>query len=224
LRYKEEIIKGSFISRPNRFIAHVQLPEGEVVAHVKNTGRCRELLLPGAAVFLAKSDNPLRKTLYDLIAVYKGDELINIDSQAPNKAAAEYLAKLYPEAAIRAEVKHLGSRFDFYMEENGKGTYVEVKGVTLEREGVALFPDAPTERGARHIRELRQCIVEGCGAMLLFVVQMKGISHVTPNAATDPAFAREMRLAKEAGVQLMAVDCIVTENTMQADLPLPVIV
>lgn len=225
----EGMEKAVFLKRPNRFIAHVRLKgqqEGFTVCHVKNTGRCRELLVPGAEVWVQKAGNPARKTAYDLICVKKGDRLINMDSQAPNQAAEEWLKKgnLFPKGAlIRREVSFGSSRFDFYAQAGERRAFLEVKGVTLEEEGLAKFPDAPTERGARHVEELIRCREEGYEAWLLFIVQMKGIRKVTPNDATDPVFGAALRKAAAAGVEIRAVDCLVTPEEMTADQYLPVI-
>lgn len=210
--------KGSFIARPNRFIAHVALDGQTEICHVKNTGRCRELLTPGAAVYVTGSDNPARKTKYDLIAVEKGQLLINMDSQAPNAAAKEALPRLLPGLTfLKPECKYGDSRFDFYAEANRERWFIEVKGVTLEDGGVARFPDAPTLRGAKHLRELCRAVEEGCRAMALFVIQMKGVTRFEPNAATDPAFAEALRAAASAGVQVRAMDCLVTPESMEID-------
>ena len=211
-------VTASFISRPNRFIATVQLDGSIETVHVKNTGRCRELLIPGAKVVLALSDNPARRTRYDLIGVYSRGMLLNMDSQAPNAAAREYLAKLYPDAVIKAEYRHGDSRLDFYIEqENKKPVFVEIKGVTLFDGDTAMFPDAPTERGVKHIRHLISCVENGADALMLFIVQMKGVSRLIPNDATHPQFGAALRDAAKAGVRIMAVDCIVTEDSMTAD-------
>ena len=213
--------KGIFCSRPNRFIAYVKIDGREEVCHVKNTGRCRELLLPGATVYVEVADiqkNPERKTKYDLIAVEKpGIGLINMDSQAPNAAAYEWLKKRFPDAEIRREVTYGASRFDLCMEKNGKTTFIEVKGVTLEQDGVAAFPDAPTVRGVKHIRELMAAKTAGYGAVILFVVQMKGISYLVPNDTTHPEFGAALREAASVGVEIMSVDCTVTPDSMTAD-------
>lgn len=216
-------VAGTFVSRPNRFIAKVIINGVEETVHVKNTGRCRELLTPGAAVVLTRADNPHRKTRYDLIAVYKGDTLINMDSQAPNAAAGELLQRLYPEAVIRAEQRYGGSRFDFALDIPTGRMYVEVKGVTLERDGHAYFPDAPTDRGARHLRELTAARQAGHGAAVLFLVQMKGIHALSPNEDTDPAFAAALREAHAAGVEILCYDCIVTEDSMAAHEPVALV-
>lgn len=218
MTYKK-IKKATFIDRPNRFIAHVRMDDGTIeTVHVKNTGRCKELLVPGRTVILSEGDNPSRKTKYDLIEVYKPEiGLINMDSQAPNTVAEEWLRLQYPNANIRREVTYGSSRFDICMELDGKATYIEVKGVTLERDGVASFPDAPTERGVKHIRELIECKRAGYGAKILFVVQMKGIKYLTPNDATHPEFGQALREAAEMGVEVLAVDCTVSEGSVTAD-------
>lgn len=213
---------GIFLSRPNRFIAHADIDGTDTVCHVKNTGRCRELLVPGAAVVLEKAANPARKTAYDLVAVYKNGLLINMDSQAPNALAAEYLPALFPGAEIKPECVFGDSRIDFRIRQGEKTSYVEVKGVTLEKDGHAFFPDAPTERGAKHLRELTRAKREGFGAYILFVVQMSGCADVAPNDRTDPEFGRALRAAAEAGVGVLAVSCRVTESAMTAGEPLPV--
>jgi sugar fermentation stimulation protein A len=216
-------VAGTFVSRPNRFIAKVMINGEEETVHVKNTGRCRELLFPGATVILTRSDNPNRKTQYDLIAVYKGDTLINMDSQAPNAAARELLQRLYPQATVRAEQRYGSSRFDFALDLPSGTMFVEVKGVTLERQGHAFFPDAPTQRGAKHLRELIAARQAGNKAAVLFLVQMKGIHALSPNDETDPDFAKALREAHAAGVDILCYDCIITEDTMTADKPVAVI-
>lgn len=222
MRYKT-VVTGVFHSRPNRFIALVDVGGREEVCHVKNTGRCRELLLPGAQVVLSVSDNPARKTKYDLVAVWKeGTGLVNMDSQAPNAAAAELLPRLFPGAVIRAEQRCGLSRFDFSLEtEQGVG-YLEVKGCTLERRGHAYFPDAPTERGVKHLRELTELRRQGRCAAVLFLVQMKGVHAFSPNDGTDPAFGAALREARGAGVEILCYDCLVTPESMIADQPVPV--
>ena len=224
------VIEGAFVDRPNRFIAHVQVDGKTETVHVKNTGRCRELLVPGCTVYLAVSDNPARKTKYDLIAVDKHRPdgtvwRINMDSQAPNDAAAEWLSLsglFSSRAVIRREVTHNGSRFDFYIEDGDTKAFLEVKGCTLERDGHALFPDAPTERGVKHLRELAACVSEGYDAYVLIVIQMKGVSTFSPNDATDPAFGEAMRKACTDGVRILAVDCRVTKEEMCIDAPVRV--
>ncbi|RKJ38931.1 DNA/RNA nuclease SfsA [Acutalibacter sp. 1XD8-33] len=214
MRY-QKIVPGIFRLRPNRFIAHVETSEGLVICHVKNTGRCQELLIDGAKVYLEESKNPARKTKFDLVAVEKGSLLINMDSQAPNKAAAEYLPTLLPDLTLlRPETRFGNSRFDFYAEAAGERWFIEVKGVTLEREGVALFPDAPTLRGTKHLRELCQCLDQGYRACILFIIQMTGVDYFSPNTETDPDFSAALKEAAERGVQLAAMDCLVTPCSM----------
>lgn len=216
------VIEGRFISRPNRFIAMVEINGSEEICHVKNTGRCKELLLPGVRVVLEPSSNPARKTKYDLIAVYKGEMLINIDSQAPNKVAREYLSALYPKAAIRPEYTKGQSRLDFLVEQDGEKLFVEVKGCTLERDGGAYFPDAPTQRGVKHLHELIACVEEGHRAMALFIVQMRPVSFLSPNDETHPEFGAALRLAAQVGVEIRAVDCIVEKSSLIAHKPVEI--
>lgn len=230
MRY-EKVVEGIFLERPNRFIARVEIGGITETVHVKNTGRCKELLKPGCTVYLAVSDNPKRKTKYDLIAAEKAREnlpclLINLDSQAPNDAAFEWLQKsglFSPDATIKREVKHGNSRFDFYIEDEGRKAFLEVKGVTQEAEGTVLFPDAPTQRGVKHIEELIQCRKQGFEAFVLFIVQMKEVHTLRPNDYTHKAFGDALREAKKAGVNILAVDCIVTPDSMTADAQIPVI-
>ena len=223
MRY-ENMIPGTFLSRPNRFIAHVDIDGKTEICHVKNTGRCRELLPPGAKVWCQVCDNPNRKTKFDLIAVQKGTRLINMDSQAPNAAAKEWLLAggLGEIEDLRPETFWGDSRFDFSFRKNGKLCFLEVKGVTLEDDGVCAFPDAPTVRGARHLRELTEAAKSGYGAYVLFVIQMADVKYLLPNDATDPIFATTLREAAKNGVTILAMDCAVTENTM--DIRLPVLV
>jgi len=214
--YYTNMTPGIFLSRPNRFIAHVQIDGETQIVHVKNTGRCRELLPAGAEVWCQRSDNPSRKTKYDLVTVRKGSRLINMDSQAPNTAAKEWLLSggLGKAENVKAETTHGDSRFDFSFTLDGKPCFLEVKGVTLENDGVCAFPDAPTERGTKHLRGLQKCVEEGFGGYVLFVIQMSDAAYLHPNDATDPAFGKALREAAAAGVQILAVDCTVTENTM----------
>lgn len=216
---------GIFLARPNRFIAHVEIQGQREIVHVKNTGRCRELLPVGARVLCQKSDNPTRKTKYDLIAVYKGNRLINMDSQAPNHAVKEWLLSggLGKAEQVKAETTHGDSRFDFSFVLDGKACFLEVKGVTLEANGVCAFPDAPTQRGAKHLRGLKQCVADGFGGYVLFVIQMADVVSLHPNDATDPDFGKALRQAAAAGVQVLAVDCIVTEDSMTIGKPVPVV-
>ena len=220
------VIPGRFLDRPNRFIAHVETAEGMQTVHVKNTGRCRELLIPGAVVYLEQGTNPNRKTAYDLIAVEKGGLLINMDSQAPNRVFEEWAAAggFAPDVrAVHREYAYGESRLDFCLEREKGRHLVEVKGVTLEENGLARFPDAPTERGIKHIRELQRAVEAGLEATLFFVIQMKGIHAVMPNDETHPAFGAALREAKAAGVEVRACDCIVTPNSLVLDSPVSVL-
>ena len=218
------MVPGVFREQPNRFIAHIEIDGTVQVCHVKNTGRCRELLPKGAQVFCQQSSNPNRKTKYDLITVKKGSRLINMDSQAPNTAAAEWLrgGGLGEITDLRPETKHGDSRFDFSFRKDGRLCFLEVKGVTLETDGVCAFPDAPTQRGARHLRELTALAKQGCGAYVLFVIQMEEVAWLHPNDDTDPAFAQALRDAAAAGVQILAMDCAVTEDSMAIRKPVEV--
>ena len=219
------MVSGVFLARPNRFIAHVEIDGRVEVCHVKNTGRCRELLPAGAQVWCQESDNPARKTKYDLITVKKGERLINMDSQAPNAAAREWLLAggLGEISELRPETVHGDSRFDFSFVKDGKRCFLEVKGVTLENEGVCAFPDAPTERGSKHLRGLTRAAEAGFGAYVLFVVQMENVRYLHPNDATDPAFGKALREAAGAGVQILAMDCRVTPETKLVNYSLPVL-
>ena len=219
-----KMVKGSFLARPNRFIAHVNIDGKEAVCHVKNTGRCRELLSPGATVWCQEFDDAKRKTKYDLITVQKGERLINMDSQAPNKAAGEWLQAggLGEITNLRAETTHEDSRFDFSFMKDGKHCFLEVKGVTLETDGVCAFPDAPTTRGVKHLQGLAKAAREGYGAYALFVIQMENVNYLHPNDATDPAFGEALRNAAAAGVTVLAMDCTVTEDTMEIRSPVEV--
>lgn len=212
----ENMQPGIFRGRPNRFIAHVELDGKLETVHVKNTGRCRELLVPGAKVWCQRSENPARKTKFDLICVEKGPYLINMDSQAPNKAVQEWLlgGGLGEIQDLRPETVHGDSRFDFAFQKDGKQCYLEVKGVTLEDGGICAFPDAPTERGAKHLRGLQRAVTEGCVCYALFVIQMRPVLYLHPNDATDPAFGKALREAAAGGVHVLAVDCQVTPNSM----------
>ena len=211
-----DMVPGRFLARPNRFIAHVEIDGKEEICHVKNTGRCKELLLPGTKVWCQQFDSTTRKTKYDLIAVQKGDRLINMDSQAPNAAAKQWLLDggLGQIENLRAEVFHGDSRFDFAFTLDGKPCFLEVKGVTLENDGVCAFPDAPTQRGVKHLNGLTQAVGEGYGGYVLFVIQMSDVKHLHPNDATDPAFGAALRQAAAAGVQTIAVDCHITPDSM----------
>ena len=218
------MIPGIFRARPNRFIAHVEIRGREEIVHVKNTGRCRELLPPGAQVWCQESDNPTRKTRFDLITVQKGHRLINMDSQAPNAAAKEWLSAggLGPVENLKAEARHGDSRFDFAFEKDGVPCFLEVKGVTLETNGVCAFPDAPTERGVKHLQGLTRLAREGYGAYVLFVIQMADVRYLHPNDATDPAFGAALREAAASGVRILAMDCAVTADTMTIRNPVEV--
>ena len=216
----KNIFKAEFISRPNRFIANIKIDGKEEVAHVKNTGRCRELLTEGATVFVQKSDNPGRKTKYDLIGVMKGSRMINMDSQIPNKVFGEWAQNsgfFGNITLLKAEITFENSRFDFYIETEQDKIFVEVKGVTLEEDGVVLFPDAPTERGVKHINELCRCIEAGYKAYIFFIIQMNNVKYFAPNRKTHPQFADALKAAAEKGVGVYALDCIVSENSIAAD-------
>lgn len=219
MEYKK-IKEGRFLNRPNRFIAQVEIDEKEETVHVKNTGRCRELLVPNAKVILEESDNPLRKTKYDLTAVYKGKMLINMDSQAPNKAVFEWLKNggfVKNPVTVKAEKVFGSSRLDFYVESNEEKIFIEVKGVTLENQGIAKFPDAPTVRGTKHLKELIEAKKQGYRACVVFVIQMKGCKYFEPNSDTDFEFARCLKKAKNAGVEILALECNVTEKSMEIE-------
>ncbi len=222
----KNVVTGKFKNRPNRFIAMVEIDGKVETCHVKNTGRCRELLLPEVEVYLEKSDNPNRKTAYDLVGVKKGEVLINMDSQAPNKAVKEWLEKeVYFKniTYLKPECKYGNSRVDFYLETaEGKKIFIEVKGVTLEEEGIARFPDAPTLRGIKHMKELEQAVVKGYEAYILFVIQMKGIKWFEPNDRTHQAFGDTLREAAKNGVGILAYDCMITKDSMELDAPIEV--
>lgn len=214
MKYKKTV-QGKFHSRPNRFIAHVWLDGRLETVHVKNTGRCRELLLPDAPVILQKSDNPARKTKYDLISVYKENlGWVNIDSQAPNKVMKEWLLK-QNYTLVRPEYTYGNSRLDFYMEKGNEKYLMEVKGCTLEIDGVGYFPDAPTERGIKHLNELARAAGEGFFSIAAFVVQMEGIHEVRANVATHKEFGEALERAKIAGVKVVCMECRVTEDTLE---------
>lgn len=224
MRYPN-ITRASFVSRENRFVATVRLHGEETKVHVKNTGRCRELLVPGATVYLVDSGRPERKYRYDLVAVEKGDLLVNMDSQAPNVVFAEFLRRgglMDGVTYIKPEFQYGASRMDFYFEQEGERHLVEVKGVTLEENGVCRFPDAPTSRGSRHLRELIQAREEGIQGWICFVVQMDHMSRLEPNWRTDPEFSRTLCLAAEAGVQVRAFGCHVRPQGLEIVSELPV--
>lgn len=215
------MVPGIFRKRPNRFIAHVDINDRTEICHVKNTGRCRELLREGTQVWCQTAQDPRRKTQFDLITVRKGDRLINMDSQAPNAAAKEWLLSggLGEITDLRAETVHGDSRFDFSFTLEGRRCFLEVKGVTLENDGVCAFPDAPTLRGVKHLRGLTQAVRDGFGAFVLFVIQMSDVKYLRPHEERDPAFAKALREAAEAGVTVLAMDCAVTPDTMEIRLP-----
>jgi sugar fermentation stimulation protein A len=224
------IVPGIFLKRPNRFIAHVLINGRQETAHVKNTGRCRELLIPGTRVYLQEHDNPSRKTRLSLIAVEKGKLLVNIDSQAPNKVMREALSQGLclpglkgPVTCLKPESVYGGSRFDFFVAAGEQKAYLEIKGVTLELDGVAKFPDAPTERGVKHIRELMEAAREGFSAYVVFILQMKGMRYITPNDETHKEFGQALREAHKAGVRIIAYDCLVSPDEMTLDKPASVV-
>ena len=214
MKYRE-IVEGVFIDRPNRFIAHVDVNDTVETVHVKNTGRCRELLVPGAAVRLEVSDNPKRKTKYDLVMVHKqGLGWVNMDSQAPNKVVAEWLATGDYDL-VKSEYTYGKSRIDFYMEKNGEKYLLEVKGCTLEVDGIGYFPDAPTERGVKHLHELEQAQQAGYRCAVAFVVQMEGVTEVRPNISTQPEFGTALAEAKAAGVCVLFLLCRIGRDSLE---------
>lgn len=218
MKYKN-IKPAVFLSRPNRFIAEIIIEGKKEICHVKNTGRCKEILTEGASVFVQEHDNPKRKTKYDLVSVYKGNRLINIDSQIPNRVFHEWVKEsgyMGDISLIKAEQNFGGSRFDFYIEAQGKKIFVEVKGVTLEEDGVVLFPDAPTERGLKHLKELIDAKKQGYDSYVVFIIQMKDVKYFSPNYKTHEAFGEMLKKAKEAGVGILAFDCIVTKDSIEA--------
>lgn len=213
------IKKAKFINRPNRFIANIEIDGKNEICHVKNTGRCKELLTDNSSVFVEEFDSSTRKTKYDLISVYKGERLINMDSQVPNKVFHEWVKNsgLFENITmIKPEYKYGNSRFDFYIETIDKKIFVEVKGVTLEEDGVAMFPDAPTLRGLKHINELINSVDDGFEAYVVFIIQMKDIKYFTPNNKTHRDFGEALVLAKSKGVNILALECEVTENSIEA--------
>ena len=226
MTYKN-IYEGKFISRPNRFIAHVEIDGKEEICHVKNTGRCKELLIAGCRVYLEKSDNPLRKTKYDLVAVQKNHRLINMDSQIPNRVVEQWLKNDKPFGdgfEVFPEQKYGNSRFDFCLKSNKSDSrmYIEVKGCTLENDGVVMFPDAPTERGLKHINELISCKEQGIAAAILILVQMENVKYFTPNYKTHRAFGEALERAKEKGVQILCYDSIVTPESIKIGKPVEI--
>lgn len=215
----ENIRRAKFISRPNRFIANIELDGRMEICHVKNTGRCKELLTYNADIFVQEFDSKIRKTNYDLISVYKGERLINMDSQVPNKVFGEWVKKssMFENIKlIRPEQKYNNSRFDFYLKADDRKIFVEVKGVTLEEAGIVMFPDAPTERGLKHLNELSSCIDEGYEAYVVFIVQMKDVKYFTPNVKTHKEFADTLIEVRKKGVNIMALDCEVKEDSITA--------
>lgn len=215
----ENVKKAKFISRPNRFIAYIEIDGKTEVAHVKNTGRCRELLVPGAEIYVQEFDNTARKTKYDLIAVKKGDRLINMDSQVPNKVFGEWVKNgKFTDGVtlVRPETFYGDSRFDFYIEAGARRIFVEVKGVTLEENGIVRFPDAPTERGVKHLRELTRAKEEGYEAFVAFIVQMDNVSYFEPNDATHLEFGQALREAARNGVSVIALSCHITPDSIEA--------
>ncbi|MBR1931292.1 MAG: DNA/RNA nuclease SfsA, partial [Lachnospiraceae bacterium] len=221
----QHIVQADFLERPNRFIAHVELDGRRETVHVKNTGRCKELLLPGATVYLEKSDNPARATAYDLVAVRKGGRMINIDSQATNKAVGEWLQEgglFHGLLSVRPETKYGNSRFDFYVETETEKVFLEVKGVTLEENGVVRFPDAPSERAVKHVEELIAAKHAGYRALLLFVIQMQDVRCFMPHVQMQAAFGEALCRARAEGVEILAYDCVVTEDSMTIHAPVPV--
>ena len=224
MRYTN-IMAGKFLARPNRFIAHVEIAGREEIVHVKNTGRCKELLLPGTTVYVQCFPEGKRKTKYDLIAVEKQNLLINMDSQAPNKVVQEWLMEQEPFGKItylKPECKHGDSRFDFYLETEAKKMFIEVKGVTLEEKGVVMFPDAPTERGVKHVQELCHCLEQGYEAAIVFVVQMSCMRYFTPNRRTHAAFAEALERAEACGVRMLALSCEVTPESLAINGEIPI--
>lgn len=220
-----KILPARFLSRPNRFVARVEAEGEKLVCHVKNTGRCRELLVPGATVWLEESPNPSRKTKFDLIAVEKGERLINMDAQAPNKVFGEWAAAGgFREGLtlLRPETTYRSSRFDFYWESSKSRGFVEVKGVTLEEDGIVRFPDAPTLRGVKHLDELVKAREAGYEAAVCFVIQMENVRWFAPNDVTHPEFGQALRRAAQAGVEILAMDCAVTPQSLTMGKPVPI--
>ena len=217
------IYKGIFLERPNRFIAICEIDGKEEVCHVKNTGRCRELLMKGATVYLEKNSNSNRKTQFDLIAVEKNDILINMDSQIPNFVVAESLNKIFSDIIfVKQEYKYGNSRFDIYIETETEKIFVEVKGVTLENDGVVRFPDAPTERGIKHLKELQKAVLDGYRACVVFLVQMQDVKYFEPNYKTHPEFAEELKKAYKNGVEIFLYDSIVTPDEIELNSPIKI--
>lgn len=218
--YYTDIVSGTFILRVNRFIAKVLINNEEETVHVKNTGRCKELFLPGTKVYLQKSNNPERKTKYSLISIYKNNLLINIDSQVPNAVVYEGLLQGKVQefkdlTFLKREVTYGNSRFDLYYETAASKGFIEVKGVTLENSGIACFPDAPTQRGNKHVLELIKATQEGYTNYIFFLIQMEGISHFKPNIETDPTFSQSLQLAKKSGVSILCYNSIITKDSIE---------
>ena len=225
MRY-ERIEKAVFLERLNRFIAYTELNGRKETVHVKNTGRCAELLVPGASVYIQRSANPDRKTKWDLISVEKGERMINMDSQIPNRLVEEWIrgGHLFRDVTlVRTETTYGNSRFDLYVEAEGKRIFIEVKGVTLEENGVCRFPDAPSERAVKHLEELILAKQEGYETYVFFVIQMKDVRYFTPNTDTHPAFAEALRRAAAAGVHILAYDCTVSPDSIEIDSPVDIV-
>ena len=223
----ERITQGSFLERPNRFLAYAELAGKREVVHVKNTGRCAELLTPGAVIYVQESDNPERKTKWDLIAVEKGDRLVNMDSQIPNRVVQEWIGagNLFEDVRlVKPETVYGNSRFDLYVETgDNRKIFIEIKGVTLEEDGVVRFPDAPSERAVKHLGELMQAVKEGYEAYVFFVIQMKDVRYFTPNRETHPAFCDALKRARAAGVRVLAYDCVVDSDSITIHKEVPVV-
>jgi len=223
------IVKGKFIERPNRFIAIVDIEGKRNTVHVKNTGRCKEILIPGAEVFMQYNPSPNRKTNYSLISVKKGETIINIDSQVPNKVVYDAIISnkieaLHGLSLLKREVPYKASRFDLYFESHYKKGFVEVKGVTLEENAIAMFPDAPTERGTRHIYEMIDAVKEGYEGYIFFLIQMKGTNIFKPNYLMDPAFSEALKTASQNNVKVLAYDCVVTVDSIEISSKIPIII
>lgn len=218
--------EAKFIVRPNRFIAHIEIDGKREICHVKNTGRCKEFLIEGAKIFVQEADNLNRKTKYDLISAYKGERLINMDSQVTNKVVQEWIQEgnIFEDVTlIKPESKYGNSRFDFYVEAGKRKIYIEVKGVTLEEDGVVMFPDAPTLRGVKHLEELEECLEESFEAYVIFVVQMSDVKIFRANERTHKAFAETLTRVYDSGVKVLAYECIVTEDSIKLAKQVPVL-
>lgn len=219
------IIKATFLNRPNRFIANILVGEKEQICHVKNTGRCKELLTDNAVIYVQQNNNPNRKTKYDLIAVEKGNRLINMDSQIPNKVAYEWLIEKEPFGKItyiKPETKYKNSRFDFYFETKSEKAFAEIKGVTLEKDGIVLFPDAPSERAVKHLNELSEALSDGYKCYVIFIIQMDNVSYFTPNYQTHKAFGETLKKVQEKGIIITAIDCLVAPNSINYNQIIPI--